>query len=52
MNQKPESLTLFCNGNMHVLDTNEVDERCKKGRAMPQPIEGIGILGRADGGDF
>jgi hypothetical protein len=52
MRQKPNTLTLFCNGNMHVLCTNAVNTQVKKGGSMPQPITGIDCLGKADGGDF
>lgn len=52
MRKKPKTLTIFCNGNMNVLCTNEVNSQVKKGGSMPQPIRGIDSLGRADGGDF
>lgn len=52
MNEKPKSITLFCNGNMHVLCSKAVDEQVKKGGCMPQPIIGVDALGKADGGDF
>jgi len=49
---KPESITLFCNGHMHVLCTKAVDAQVKKVGCMPQPIKDISSLGPADGGDF
>lgn len=52
MKQKPKSITLFCNGNIHVLCTHAVNTQVKKGGAMPQPIRGVSSLGPADGGDF
>lgn len=52
MQTKPKSITLFCNGNMHVLCTNAVNTQVAKGGGMPQPIVGINSLGKADGGDF
>jgi hypothetical protein len=52
MRQKPTTLTLFCNGDIHVLSTKEVNSQVKKCGSMPQPIQGIDSLGRADGGDF
>lgn len=52
MAKKPASLTLFCNGWMHVLSTDEINTQVKRGGSMPQPIHGIDVLGKADGGDF
>lgn len=52
MRLKPATITLFCNGNMHVLCTDAVNTLCKKGSSMPGPIKGVSSLGPADGGDF
>ena len=52
MRKKPKTLTLFCNGQMHVLCTDAVNTQVTKGGAMPQPIRGLDSLDPADGGDF
>jgi len=52
MEQKPPTITLFCNGWMNALSTEEVNAQVVRGGCMPQPIPGIRTLGKADGGDF
>lgn len=52
MKQKPQTIRLFCNGQMYALCALEVERVGRTGKGMPGPIEGLPFLGYADGGDF
>src|SRR3546814_10433503 len=45
MAKKPKTITLFCNGSMHVLCTKAVNSQVAVGGGMPQPIRGVQTLG-------
>ena len=54
MRRKPKGLTLFANGNIHVIDTDQFNNRAERfdGGSCGQPIAGSPTLGPCEGGDF